>query len=315
METINATSKDTQHKIELSKQDYLDLCSKLSNLVRERENDFDNIFAIPRGGYFAAIFLSKQLQKPLILEESEITDRTLIVDDIIDSGKTMQMYAKSKYMLTACVIARRSEQCTFSALITDKWVLFPNEKHNGIEQNITRILQYIGEDPNREGLKDTPKRIAKMYYEIFRGYNASQKPKITTFENDMKSTDIVFDSGDFYSMCEHHMLPFLGKYYFAYIPKEDGKILGISKIARVVGYCAAKLQLQERLAREVVTMLSSAIDNYCEGMAIVMRASHLCKSMRGVKNSGEMTVAHLSGAFKNDENARREFYKLIEITK
>ena len=187
----------------------------------------------------------------------------------------------------------------------------PNTKD--IERAIKTILAYIGEDPEREGLVSTPDRIIRMYKEIFRGYDKNQKPKITTFSNDMHSTDIVFDSGDYYSMCEHHMMPFFGKYYFAYIPKEDGRILGISKIARVVGYCAARLQLQERLAREIVEMLTNALGGYVDGMAIVMRGTHMCKSMRGVKNQGMMTVAHLSGIFKEDEKARREFYKLIDM--
>ena len=182
-----------------------------------------------------------------------------------------------------------------------------------IEGAIRTILAYIGEDPDREGLIGTPDRIIRMYKEIFRGYDKNQKPKITTFANDMHSTDIVFDSGDYYSMCEHHMMPFFGKYYFAYIPKEDGRILGISKIARVVGYCAARLQLQERLARDIVEMLTNALGGYVDGMAIVMRGTHMCKSMRGVKNQGMMTVAHLSGIFRDDEKARREFYKLIDM--
>lgn len=182
-----------------------------------------------------------------------------------------------------------------------------------IERAIRTILAYIGEDPDREGLVGTPDRIIRMYKEIFRGYDEKQKPKITTFDNDMHSTDIVFDSGDYYSMCEHHMMPFFGKYYFAYVPMEDGRILGISKIARVVGYCAARLQLQERLARDIVEMLTEALGGYVQGMAIVMRGTHMCKSMRGVKNQGMMTVAHLSGVFKEDEKARREFYKLIDM--
>lgn len=182
-----------------------------------------------------------------------------------------------------------------------------------IESAIRTILAYIGEEPKREGLVGTPDRIIRMYKEIFRGYDPNQKPKITTFTNDMHSTDIVFDCGDYYSMCEHHMMPFFGKYYFAYIPKADGKILGISKIARVVGYCAARLQLQERLARDIVKMLTDALDGYVDGMAIVMRGTHMCKSMRGVKNQGQMTVAHLSGIFKDDESARKEFYKLIDM--
>ena len=184
-----------------------------------------------------------------------------------------------------------------------------------IESAIRTILKEIGEDPDREGLLETPDRIARMYKEIFRGYDESQKPKITTFANEMQSDDIVFDSGDYYSMCEHHMLPFFGKYYFAYIPRKDGRILGISKVARVVGYCAARLQLQERLARDIVTMLTDALDGKVDGMAIVLRGTHLCKTMRGVRNDGNMTVSHLSGVFREDANARTEFYKLIDQQK
>lgn len=184
-----------------------------------------------------------------------------------------------------------------------------------IECAVRMLLSAIGEDPDREGLIGTPDRIARMYKELFRGYDESQKPKITTFENDMESTDIVFDSGDYYSMCEHHMMPFFGKYYFAYIPRKDGRILGISKVARVVNYCAARLQLQERLARDIVSMLTDALDGKVEGMAIVMRGTHLCKTMRGVKNNGKMTVAHLSGVFREDQQARNEFYKLIDQQK
>lgn len=181
-----------------------------------------------------------------------------------------------------------------------------------IERTIREILAYIGEDAGREGLLGTPDRIVRMWREIFRGYDPKQKPKITTFANDMKTEDIVFDSGDYYSMCEHHMMPFFGKYYFAYIPSPTGRILGISKVARVVGYCSARLQLQERLAKDIVTMLSDALDNDVQGMAIVMKGTHLCKTMRGVKSNGQMTVAHLSGIFKDNPDVRKEFYKLID---
>lgn len=184
-----------------------------------------------------------------------------------------------------------------------------------IERAVRTVLEAIGEDPDREGLVDTPKRIGRMFKEIFRGYDTEQKPKITTFANDMDSDDIVFDSGEYYSLCEHHMMPFFGKYYFAYIPSKDGRILGISKIARVVSYCAARLQLQERLARDIVNMLTDALDGNVEGMAIVMRGTHLCKTMRGVRSNGQMTVSYLSGCFKTETDARNEFYKLIDQQK
>jgi GTP cyclohydrolase I len=183
------------------------------------------------------------------------------------------------------------------------------------ERLIRELLSSIGENPDREGLVGTPDRIARMYREIFRGYDPSQKPKITTFTNDAKSEDIVFDAGEYYSMCEHHMMPFFGKYYFAYIPAADGRILGISKIARVVGYCAARLQLQERLAQDIIKMLDEALEGNHQGMAIVMKGTHLCKTMRGMRSNGQMTVSDLSGVFKTNPDARQEFYKLIDSQK
>lgn len=177
---------------------------------------------------------------------------------------------------------------------------------------IRELIRYVGENPDREGLLGTPDRIIRMWEEIFRGYDSARKPKITTFENEDGITDMVFDSGDYYSMCEHHILPFFGKYYFAYIPAYNGRILGISKVARVIGYCAAKMQLQERLAKEAVEMLSEALQGNHQGMALVMKGTHLCKSMRGVKNKGKMTVAYISGDFQKPE-VKREFYQLIEM--
>ena len=184
-----------------------------------------------------------------------------------------------------------------------------------IKSAIEALLIAIGENPDRDGLKGTPDRIVRMWKEISRGYDPAQKPKITTFPNEDGIDDLVFDSGDYYSMCEHHILPFFGKYYFAYIPNPNGKILGISKVARVVGYCAARLQLQERLARDIVKMLDEALDGDALGFAIVMRGKHLCKTMRGVRNDGAMTVAHFTGLFTKNPSLKAEFYKLIDAQK
>lgn len=190
-------------------------------------------------------------------------------------------------------------------------VITPNTED--IEGAIRTLIRAIGENPDRDGLKGTPDRIMRMWKEIFRGYDETQKPKITTFPNEDGISDLVFDTGDYYSMCEHHILPFFGKYYFAYIPNPKGRILGISKVARVVGYCAARLQLQERLARDIVEMLSESLNGDALGFAIVMRGKHLCKSMRGVKNDGNMSVAHFTGLFTMNSELKKEFYKLIDL--
>lgn len=162
-----------------------------------------------------------------------------------------------------------------------------------IELAIKTILLYIGEDPDREGLAGTPDRIIRMWKEIFCGYNPAQIPKITVFPNGkdgLSFNSVIADSGNFYSMCEHHMMPFFGKYWFAYIPNPKGKILGISKIGRVVDYCAARLQVQERLAQDIVDMIKNALGDEYPPLAIgiVLEGEHLCKTMRGVKKQGKM---------------------------
>ena len=189
-------------------------------------------------------------------------------------------------------------------------------KKKQIEKHITALLSLIGDNPERAGLQGTPDRIARMFTEIFRGYNAEQKPKITTFENGKDGLvydNMVIDEGDFYSMCEHHMMPFFGKYWFAYIPNPKGKILGISKIGRVVDYCSAKLQIQERLVRDIVSMLADALgsENPPLGIALVMQGEHLCKTMRGAKKKGVMKSSYLTGIFKTDAQLRSEFLNLV----
>jgi len=192
----------------------------------------------------------------------------------------------------------------------------PSKKQ--VEDSIATILKYIGEDPERTGLKDTPNRVVRMYDEILKGYDETQKPKITTFNNGddgIVYDNMVIDEGKFYSMCEHHMMPFFGNYWFAYIPHEKGRILGLSKIARVVDFCSARLQVQERLVYDVVKMIEDALTKDSKyqplGMAMVMKGEHLCKTMRGVKKQGLMTSSHLTGVFKSDIEVRTEFMNLI----
>lgn len=178
--------------------------------------------------------------------------------------------------------------------------------------DIREILEYIGEDPERTGLKETPERMLRMFEEIFRGYDSSQKPEITTFPNGQDGIiydNMVVDSGTFYSICEHHCRSFFGEYWFAYIPHPKGRILGLSKIGRVVDYCASRLQVQERLVHDVVEMLTEALGSEYppRGMALMMRGRHLCKEGRGARKSGEMTTTCLTGSFRSNAQTRAEF--------
>jgi GTP cyclohydrolase I len=181
-----------------------------------------------------------------------------------------------------------------------------------IETLIEMLLEQIGENPKREGLQDTPKRVAKMYQEIYRGYDESQKPKITVFPNGkdgIKYNQMICDKGYFYSQCEHHIVPLFGQYWFAYIPGKN--IVGISKIARVVDYYSARLQVQERLTIQIVDELEKLLKP--KGIALIMKARHLCKEMRGVKKyDSEMTTSEMRGVFLKEASTRAEFLNLIK---
>lgn len=176
---------------------------------------------------------------------------------------------------------------------------------------IKTIIRYIGDNPERKGLIDTPDRVVRMFDEIYRGYK-KELPKITIFQNGEDGIiydNMIVDEGDFYSCCEHHMMPFFGHYWFSYVPNPKGKILGISKIGRVIDYCSARLQIQERLVYDVVSILKEALgeENPPFGIALTMKGEHLCKTMRGVKKKGTMMSSYLDGCFKTDIDARNEF--------
>ena len=177
-----------------------------------------------------------------------------------------------------------------------------------IREAVKMILEAIGEDPEREGLVDTPDRIARMYKEIFSGLNQSPEKhlrKVFTVDSD----DIVLEKDIiFYSMCEHHLMPFYGKAHIAYIP--DGKVVGLSKLARTVEVFARRLQLQERMSAQI----ADAIMKYVEvkGVMVVVEAEHMCMTMRGIKKPGSKTVTAVArGLFKSEPRLRDEVYKMI----
>lgn len=176
---------------------------------------------------------------------------------------------------------------------------------------IKQIFKEIGEDTERSGLLDTPNRIAKMYEEIFRGYDETQKPKITVFENNndgIAYDDIVTDEGCFNSFCEHHMALFSGKYYFGYIA--GNKVMGLSKVARVVDYFSAKLQIQERLGRDIIKYIEEIVQP--KGCVLMLEASHSCKSVRGVKKEGKMRTIITTGLFREEPILEQKFISLVK---
>jgi GTP cyclohydrolase IA len=178
-----------------------------------------------------------------------------------------------------------------------------------LTQLYQQLLIEIGEDPKREGLRDTPKRAAKAMEFLTEGYQASLDDIINgaVFQSDMDEMVIVKDV-ELYSLCEHHLLPFIGKAHVAYLP--NGQILGLSKIARIVDYFARRLQVQEHLTQQIAHTLQEVTQ--AKGVGVVIEAKHLCMMMRGVeKQNSVMTTSMMLGHFRSDRRTRSEFLSLI----
>lgn len=182
-------------------------------------------------------------------------------------------------------------------------------KEEEFEQAITKVLELIGEDPKREGLIKTPSRVAKAFDFLTEGYKQDPKEILeqalfTTSNDEM----VLVRDIEFYSMCEHHMLPIIGRAHVAYIP--DGKVVGLSKIPRIVNVFARRLQIQEQMTEQIADAITESINP--KGVAVVLHARHMCMEMRGVEKVNSTTVSSaLRGLFKSDERTRSEFYNLI----
>jgi GTP cyclohydrolase I len=175
---------------------------------------------------------------------------------------------------------------------------------------VAHILRAVGEDLQREGLRDTPARVARLYDEILVGYKVDPAALLNNamFEVDYREMVVVGDI-DFWSMCEHHLLPIFGKADVGYVPRD--KVVGLSKIPRVVDAFARRLQVQERMTRQIAELLHDLINPM--GVGVVIRATHLCMSMRGAKKANaHMRTAYLMGTFLSDEKTRAEFLNSIE---
>jgi len=179
-----------------------------------------------------------------------------------------------------------------------------------IERAVIEILAAIGEDPNRDGLLKTPHRVAKMYDELFAGLAENPANHLeVTFEANHDEMVMVRDI-PFASLCEHHMIPFMGRAHVAYIPGEDGRITGLSKLARLVDGFAKRLQVQERMTTEIADAIEAALGP--RGVLVVVEAEHLCMSMRGVKKSGTTTItSSVRGLFRTDTATRFEAMQFV----
>lgn len=179
-----------------------------------------------------------------------------------------------------------------------------------IEKAIKEILIAIGEDPSRSGIKDTPRRVASMYAELFSGLHKDPGKEATVFHNEDHEEMIMVKNIPFYSMCEHHLVPFIGKAHVVYIPTK-GRVTGLSKLVRVIEGFAKRPQVQERLTSQVADCLMDKLKP--RGVIVIIEAEHLCMSMRGVKKPGSITVTSaVRGVFRKNEKTRAEALALIK---
>lgn len=179
-----------------------------------------------------------------------------------------------------------------------------------IERAVREILEAVGEDPDREGLQETPSRVARMYEEIFSGLDADPKEHLKIFNEGGRHEELVLVKDiPLYSVCEHHLLPFIGRAHIAYIPK-DGRIIGLSKFARIVGCFARRPQVQERLTAQIADFLYEELEPL--GVAVFIEAEHLCMTMRGARAAGSSTqTSALRGCMRSDAKTRAEVMALL----
>ncbi len=179
-----------------------------------------------------------------------------------------------------------------------------------IQHAVREILEAIGEDPDREGLAETPRRVADMYAEIFSGLSHDPKDCLKFFHEEGSDEIVLVKDIPLYSMCEHHLLPFVGKAHIAYIPK-NGKVIGLSKLARIVKNFASRPQLQERLTADIADFINREMEP--QGVAVLVEAEHLCMTMRGIRAAGAKTqTSALRGCFRSDARSRAEVMSLLK---
>lgn len=261
------------------------------------------LYGVPRGGIPVALALAGT--GPFMLVD-ELGQADVVVDDLVDSGLTRKRH--SNYPFYALI-----DKAT-DVPYRNTWVEFPWEQGSdgGIEDNVVRLLQYVGEDPNREGLLETPGRVAKAWLSWCSGYGQDPADVLKVFEDGADTYDemVVVKDIPLYSKCEHHLADIFGTATIAYIPNEKHpKIVGLSKLSRLLDVFARRLQVQERLTGQVADALMEHLQP--KGAGVVIKARHMCMESRGVRQQGHHTVTSaLRGVFKEQSDTRREFLAL-----
>lgn len=287
----------------------------LAKMLKARFKDYlvIKVGAIPRGGVPAALAVVKHLPEACLCDNLEACD--VIIDDLIDSGRThheyVSKYGKPVYALFSKKPMNRAAHCTNS----DEWLVFPweqTEERSG-EDIVIRLLQFIGEDPTRGGLQETPGRVLKAWKHWSSGYGQNPADVLKTFTDGAEKSDemVLIRNIPVYSHCEHHLAPFFGTADVAYIP--DGRIVGLSKLTRLVNIFARRLQVQERLTSQIVDSLMEHL--LPRGAGVVVRCRHMCMESRGIQTHGEETVTSALRGVMLEGPARAEFLALTRSGK
>lgn len=268
------------------------------------------VYGVPRGGYPVSLLVANSCGRVEVVDKPSRAE--LIVDDIIDSGQTRdrfkESYPKAVFLALADFLPELKKQ--------DEWLVFPWELSEGGEDESAddiplRLLQFIGEDPKRGGLLETPKRFLKAWQDWASGYGKDPAKELKVFEDGAESCDqmVVVKDLPFYSHCEHHLAPFFGTATIAYIPHK--RIVGLSKLSRVLDIYAKRLQVQERLTNQVADALESNLAP--KGVGVLIKARHLCMESRGICKQGHETITSaLRGDMLEDNKVRMEFLDIAK---
>ena len=298
--------------LKYSEQDFERDTAFLASNIKRLGKIYRSIYPVPRGGIPVAIALSMKLGIPI--DSKSLWHDCLVVDDIVDSGATRNKFKEYDF---ACLHVKdytmKEFHPTYSISFMNEWVEYWWEEAQDelpAEDSVTRLIQSIGEDPNREGLVETPKRFVKAWQFLFSGYDQKVEDILTVFNSDGYDQIVLLKDIELYSMCEHHCLPFWGKAHVAYIPGK--KLIGISKLARLVDMYSRRMQIQERIGDQVTNALVKYLQP--QGAACIIEASHLCMRMRGVqKQNSVMVTSSLRGVFMDHAStAKTELISLIK---
>ncbi len=272
----------------------------------ETRSDIPKVYGIPRGGINAALAIGAHLQITLV---DNPNDADVIVDDLIDSGSTREKYLSTNPSTPFIVLLDKRNDPEYKG----KWIVFPWEKTEtqdlSVTDNIVRLLQYVGEDPTREGLLETPKRVAKAWKHWCSGYSLKAEDILKVFTDGADGCDqmVVRKDIPIYSNCEHHLCPIIGKCTIAYIP--DGNIVGLSKLDRLADMFARRLQVQERMTNQIADSIWNILRP--KGVGVWVSARHMCIESRGVQNHNSETVTTaLRGVMLTQAETRAEFLAL-----